>query len=343
MFKKRNKVLTIILHCMVWLILFGMPYLLQSDQKENLVRVNAHTILPMFSYATIFYSNYFFLIRKYLFDKKLIWFILINALLIGSLVWGMFEFRSYIFEELLKEETRREGPPRQFFIYIDILASTVPVVFSIALKTTERWVRTETERKEAANIKLQSELQHLKYQLQPHFFFNALNNIYSLVDISPEKAKETLHSLGKLMRYLLYDTETEKVLLQKEINFMIMYIELMKLRFSDKTQVHYSFPDDKNNISVAPLLFISLIENAFKHGISATQNSTISFTMNITETSIQFISENRNFAKDEKDKSGSGIGIQNLEKRLQLLYPGRYSFTTAVEGDMYKVALIFDF
>lgn len=343
MFKKRNKVLTIILHCMVWLILFGMPYLLQSDQKENLVRVTAHTILPMFSYATIFYGNYFFLIRKYLFDKKLLWFILINALLIGGLVWGMFEFRSYIFEELLKEETRREGPPRQFFIYIDILASTVPVVFSIALKTTERWVRTETERKEAANIKLQSELQHLKYQLQPHFFFNSLNNIYSLVDISPEKAKETLHSLGKLMRYLLYDTETEKVLLQKEINFMIMYIELMKLRFSDKTQVHYSFPDDKNNISVAPLLFISLIENAFKHGISATQNSTISFTMNITDTSIQFISENRNFAKDEKDKSGSGIGIQNLEKRLQLLYPERHSFTKEVEGDMFRVVLIFDY
>ena len=328
---------------MVWLILFGMPYLLQSGQEEDLMRVTVHTFLPMVSYATIFYSNYLFLIRTFLFNKKLIWFIIINALLICLLIWGVSEFRSFIFDELIRTENQRKGPPRQFFIYIDILASTVPVVFSIALKTTERWVRTENERKEAANIKLQSELQHLKYQLQPHFFFNALNNIYSLVDISPEKAKETLHSLGKLMRYLLYDTETEKVLLQKEINFMIMYIELMKLRFSDKTQVHYSFPDDKNNISVAPLLFISLIENAFKHGISATQNSTISFTMNITETSIQFISENRNFAKDEKDKSGSGIGIQNLEKRLQLLYPGRYSFTTAVEGDMYKVALIFDF
>jgi LytS/YehU family sensor histidine kinase len=224
-------------------------------------------------------------------------------------------------------------------LYIDIISFSVPIIFSLALKTIQRWVKTEAERVEAANIKLQSELQHLKYQLQPHFFFNSLNNIYSLVDISPEMAKQTIHSLGKLMRYLLYETNNEKVSLIKEINFMTNYIELMKLRMNDATQVHYSFPVLKQDLNIAPLLFISLIENAFKHGVSADKASPIVFEMKIDDKHLTFYSENHNFPKTETDKSGSGIGLDNLEKRLSLLYPEKHSFTEKVEKDIFSVNL----
>jgi LytS/YehU family sensor histidine kinase len=138
------------------------------------------------------------------------------------------------------------GPPFKMFIYVQMLLYLAPLLFSIAIKTTKQWVKTETERKEAANIKLQSELQHLHYQLQPHFFFNSLNNIYSLVDISPDQAKTSIHSLSKLMRYMLYETNMELVPLSKEIDFMEKYIDLMKLRVSDKTKVSFEFSVSRN-------------------------------------------------------------------------------------------------
>jgi LytS/YehU family sensor histidine kinase len=233
-------------------------------------------------------------------------------------------------------------PSRSLFIYSDFILFSVPVVFSIAVKTTERWIKTEVERKEAVTIKLESELQHLKYQLQPHFFFNSLNNIYSLVDTSPEQAKQTIHSLSKLMRYLLYQTNDEKVSLKNEIQFITNYIELMKLRFTENTKIEYDFPVLKTDLQVVPLLFISLIENAFKHGVSASQESEISFKMSIDEKRIDFSIQNHNFPKTETDKSGSGIGLQNMKKRLQLLYPGKHEFSTAVKDGFFIVNLMLE-
>ena len=197
-----------------------------------------------------------------------------------------------------------------------MLSYAAPLLFSIAIKTTKRWVKTEAESKEATNFRLQSELQHLHYQLQPHFFFNSLNNIYSLVDISPEQAKTSIHSLSKLMRYMLYETNMELVPLTKEIDFMKKYIDLMKLRVSDKTEVRCHFPAQETGIQIAPLLFISLVENAFKHGVSAVKKSKIDIDMTSDDTTVLFKIENDNFPKKVDDKSGSGIGLQNLEKTL---------------------------
>ena len=207
------------------------------------------------------------------------------------------------------------------------------------MKTTKRWEKTEAERKEATNFKLQSELQHLHYQLQPHFFFNSLNNIYSMVDFSPEEAKSSIHSLSKLMRYMLYETNMELVPLSKEIDFMKKYITLMKLRVSDKTTVNFNFPSEETEFNIAPLLFISLIENAFKHGVSASKESSINIQMNCKEKTVIFTVENDNFPKKTDDKSGSGIGLQNLEKRLQLLYPNKHIFETTIKNNRFIATL----
>ncbi|MGS0528102.1 sensor histidine kinase [Zobellia nedashkovskayae] len=269
-------------------------------------------------------------------------FVAINIVIIAFFILLKEEIESNFFQELIKRpktEEDRVGPPFKLFIYVQMLSYTAPLLFSIAIKSTKRWVQTEAQRKEAANFKLQTELQHLRYQLQPHFFFNSLNNIYSLVDISPEKAKSTIHSLGKLMRYLLYETNTELVPLSKEIEFMRKYIDLMKLRLTDKTQIESSFPLSENQIKIAPLLFISLIENAFKHGVSANKESMISIEMNVQKNVVNFTLENHNFPKEESDKSGSGIGLQNLEKRLQLLYPNKHTFKKELKAGVYRVNL----
>ena len=215
----------------------------------------------------------------------------------------------------------------------------IPIIASIAVKTTENWAKTEDERKEREKEMLNWELQHLKYQLQPHFFFNSLNTVYALIERSPVAAQETVHTLSKLMRYLLYDTDSGKVTLAEEINFMTQYINLMKLRISEKTQVTTDFPDPTDGALITPLLFISLIENAFKHGISATHTSEISFRLHVEKNKLIFVARNANFPKNEKDKSGSGIGLVNLKKRLELSYPGKHTFRAGVEGSLFVAEL----
>ena len=233
-------------------------------------------------------------------------------------------------------KTHDNRPPDGLRYFFDFLTYLIPVALSIAISAGKKIQKAEEMKTEADKIKLQSELQHLKYQLQPHFFFNALNNIYSLIDFDSEKAKQSIHSLSKLMRHLLYKTEVEKISLSEEIDFLNKYIELMTLRINDKTKVHTNFPTKIPDVQIAPLLFISIVENAFKHGVSATQPSDMFFKMEIlNDEEILFSASNSNFPKTDSDKSGSGIGIENLKKRLNLLYDEKHQFHTEVKDDIF--------
>ncbi|MCB4809005.1 histidine kinase [Tamlana sp. 62-3] len=335
---KHNKKLTLFSHVLTWLILISLPYILSYGQEQEINRIIAHFWVPLCFYAVIFYINYFVLIDRFLFKKETVLFVLINILMIAIFVTLKEQIETAFFTDILRNKNGN-APPLKMVIYVQMLSFLAPLLFSIAIKTTKRWVKTEAERKEAANFKLQSELQHLHYQLQPHFFFNSLNNIYALVDISPAEAKSSIHSLSKLMRYMLYETNVDKVLLSKEIEFLQKYIELMKLRLSDKTKVNYAFPSAETGIKIAPLLFISLIENAFKHGVSASNLSHINIEMICENTAVIFKINNNNYPKQTSDKSGSGIGLQNLEKRLQLLYPNKFEFNNTLENNIFSVTL----
>ena len=338
----KNKNIVILSHLLVWIMLFSMPYLLSYGQEQDVNRLVAHFWIPLMFSAIIFYFNYFVLVDQFLFPKKMIQFVVINTVIIIAFLFVKEFIEDNYFSDLIKKRSNNngnEGPPFKIYIYVQILTYMAPLLFSIALKTTKRWIKTEAERKEVTNFKLQSELQHLHYQLQPHFFFNSLNNIYAMVDISPDQAKTSIHGLSKLMRYMLYETSEESIALTKEIDFMKKYIELMKLRVSEKTVVNYSFPSDETGIKIAPLLFISLIENAFKHGVSASKASAIDINMTLDNQTVLFTIENHNFPKKTEDKSGSGIGLANIKKRLELLYPNKNSFITFVKDNRFVAQL----
>ncbi|WP_139957985.1 sensor histidine kinase [Flavicella sediminum] len=338
----KNKKITIVSHVLVWLLLFCLPYLLSYGQEQEIYRLIAHFWIPLVFSLMIFYFNYFVLIDRFLFPKKMLPFVILNGLMIILFVFLKEYIEDNFFQELLRKSTRSERSVRLPFkmaIYMQLLSYMAPLLFSIALKTTKRWSTIEAERKEASHFKLKSELQHLHYQLQPHFFFNSLNNIYSMVDVSPEQAKSSIHSLSKLMRYLLYETNLEMVPLAKEIDFLKKYINLMALRVSDNTTIHSSFPLQETGIQIAPLLFVSLIENAFKHGVSATKQSRIDISMSCENKRVLFTVENNNYPKKTDDKSGSGIGLQNLEKRLELLYADKFSFTRILKDNRFLVTL----
>ncbi len=341
---KSNTRVRFIIHLLVWAMLFSLPYVLSSG-TQDLHRMMRFTWLPLAYSFILFYINYFLLTDLFLFRKKITLFVLLNLALIGIFVWVQYLFRQP--PPIPGPERfpmpgmpRPAPPPFRWMIYKDNIYLLIPVVISVALKITEKWARTEALQKEAENQQLNSELIHLRYQLQPHFFFNSLNNIYSLIDISPARAQEAIHSLSKLMRYLLYETNTDKVSLSEEIGFMKKYIELMELRTRDDIRVEAHFPEGENRSRIAPLLFISLIENAFKHGISATGPSELFFNLTVSQHRVLFIAENTSFPKNKTDKSGSGIGLANLRKRLDLLYPGNYLFKTESDGQLFRAELM---
>lgn len=335
----KNKKIIILSHLLVWVVLFSMPYLMSYGQEPKIARLKAHFWIPLFFSAIMFYLNFFLLIEKFLFQNKMAKYIAVNVLIIAFFLLSRIFIENNYFENLNKNRPDGTAPPIKMFFYIQSLSYLAPLFFSVAIKTTQRWVKTEAERKEAANIKLKSELQHLHYQLQPHFFFNSLNNIYAMVDISPEQAKTSIHSLSKLMRYMLYETNVEFVPLSKEIDFMKKYIDLMKLRVSDKTEVTYHFPTVETGILIAPLLFISLIENAFKHGVSASKESQINIIMAREDNKVLFTIDNDNFPKKTDDKSGSGIGLENVKRRLDLLYPHHHTFEYKIVENRFLVTL----
>lgn len=184
---------------------------------------------------------------------------------------------------------------------------------------------------------LEQQLEYLKYQINPHFFMNTLNNIHALVDIDPEKAKATVVELSKMMRYVLYESNKEKVDLQQEHAFMLNYLNLMKLRYTNKVSITLDVDDVIPNKSVAPLIFITFVENAFKHGVSYQKDSFINIKARTNEEKIYF--ECINSKHHESTEQHGGVGLSNLRKRLKLIYRDTYELSIKDEEDTYKVSL----
>lgn len=186
---------------------------------------------------------------------------------------------------------------------------------------------------------LSRQLEYLKYQINPHFFMNTLNNIHALVDIDPEQAKHTIEVLSKLMRYTLYEGNKTMAPLKKELDFITHYIDLMRIRYTDKVRINVSLPTSVPDVQVPPLLFTTFVENAFKHGVSYQQDSFIEVSVTIDEylKHITFIC--RNSKKPEAEDSHGGVGLQNARKRLQLIYGNKYMMRTENCNDTYTLTL----
>lgn len=208
------------------------------------------------------------------------------------------------------------------------------VGFNIAIKLMFKSLRDEQTLKELEHKRLQSELEYLKYQINPHFFMNTLNNIHALVDIDATKAKKALVELSKLMRYVLYETSNKTILLSREIQFLDNYIELMK----HKVGIEVSLPHEVPEVQIPPLLFISFIENAFKHGVSYRKDSFIHISMELDGDRLLFRCSNSNRRKEGGQYHG--IGLENIRKRLRLLFGNDYTLSIDETDDCFSVLLI---
>jgi LytS/YehU family sensor histidine kinase len=301
--------------------------------------------LPIIFLMVVFYTNYFLIISRYLFNKKIWQFFLANIMLFALCLLLMDLIRQFFFSSYYVQlSANKHFPPkekmREIIMYRDIISMSVTAGLSTAIKMTTQWYHSQAEQKELEKLHIESELNNLKHQLNPHFLFNTLNNIYSLISINQENAQNAVHQLSSLIRYVLYESDHPKVALNKDLNFTTNYIKLMSLRLPPHVKLETDIITADEGISIAPLLFISLVENAFKHGVSPTEASHISIRISMTGTSdLECRVENSNFPKPEEDKSGSGIGLNNLRKRLELIYPSGFELKIEENTESYVSTL----
>ena len=325
-------------HIASWAVVFVMPALIfisEGNQRFEEALYRSLASLPFL--MLLFYLCYFWLIDRLWFKKQYIFFILVAVTLILCVSYSKYELFSYF----ALHKSKHKMPPFHAFVYFDFLSNLLPVVFAMAIRYAQRNFSLEIAQKEVQAQKLQADLTQLRYQLQPHFFFNALNNIYSLIAFDPQKAQQSVHSLSKLMRHFMQNSDQKQISLAEEVDFLQQYISLMQLRLTDKTTVQVDFPKQVPQLTIAPLLFISLVENAFKHGVSATAATTLSFSLKVEGNTVIFRSENTKIPTQESLYS-SGIGIDNLKKRLTLLYPERHQYTIEEKEGKYIAQLTID-
>ena len=322
----------LILHLLCWAVLIIIPLFFHSSNDDWPTVWNRYVrwLGNPLAYLVVFYINYLWIVPRFLLKKR-DWkmFLLLNLLVIvcGVLIIDVWH---WIAVQLLPEISNKSPKrnllrfPRYFWSMMILI---LIIALAVAVRMIQRWQHIEEARKEAEAARAEAELSNLRNQLNPHFLLNTLNNIYALIAFDQEKAQTAVGELSKLLRYVLYENQEDFVPLCKEADFMINYIELMKIRVTDKVKVETDIDVQPNDSTpVAPLIFISLIENAFKHGISPQGTGKIKVDLHQTDGDITCEIHNTSYPKRENDKSGSGIGLEQVSRRLELIYPDRYTW-----------------
>jgi len=204
------------------------------------------------------------------------------------------------------------------------VVSILIIGFDTGLVLSVKWAQSEQNRIRMEKESVENQLAFLRNQVSPHFFMNTLNNIHSLIDFDTTEAKDSVIRLSRLMRHLLYDSEADQIPLQKELEFVQNYVDLMKLRFSNKVNIQLEIPGHIPDKTIPPLLFTSFLENAFKHGIHIQGASFVSIAFAFVDEQLVFAMKNSN-PHLQKEEEQTGIGIETARKRLDLLYGNQYS------------------
>ena len=354
---KKNRVLVFLIHWMAWLLLHFITFLPTFVNMKNIVWepfLFTHIVLVSLN-AFLFYVVAFH-IAPLLSVLRSKWFWMLISSLLLCIIFTYLKFRleayhtQYLLENIPAYKSFSRRPSQEslgFFSYRfrtyfqgHILINVSVVVVGFAYRLLLIWFQQERIRTKLENQKLQAELSFLKMQVNPHFLFNALNNIYSLAVLeNSNKTGNSILKLSELMRYMLYEKEDKenKVSLDKEIRHINSYIDLERLRHPGNTYVNFSIEGDINGRRIAPLLLFPLIENAFKHGLITDPDKPVNIELKITDQRINFSIENynNNYSKDDV----GGIGVQNVKKRLDLLYGKNYSFNIDHSNDRYVVNL----
>ena len=327
----------ILSHLIFWIGAFFFILLLFGHQYGNYsYTLNFVGIMLAITAATSYVTIYY-LIPRYLFEKKYFTFVLYSIYLVIISVYFeiIFSFL-YVFKV---HQFRAVLDPSVIDLFF-LMVGTYFIVFIVAgIKLIKHWVNDQQKSQILAKEKVETELKLLKSQIHPHFLFNTLNNIYSLALERSEKTADVIVKLSEILDYLLYETKLEKVPLQKEVQLISNYLELEKLRYGGRLRLNTSFDEHLDSLGIAPLLMLPFVENAFKHGVSKKRNDVIiNLSIKVKDAMLMFYIDNDK-PEAGSEKNTGGIGLENVRKRLDISYPGKHSLVINESGTKYSVTL----
>ena len=328
---------SILIHVLAWLTVFSLPYLLRlydSRLRENPDAIQFFYLgnLTSICWVIIFYLNAYVLIPKFLYPKK---YGILVVLLLASYAAAI-ALHTLLYELIITD--------RPYRLINAISFNLPPFLMSVAASIAYRMLADKSKNElllqEQQQETMKSELSFLRSQISPHFMFNVLNNMLAMARAKSEQLEPTILKLSSLMRYILYESDGEKVLIRKETEYLESYIDLQRQRLSSKVmlQVNIHAPDTEQEI--APMLLIPFIENAFKHGTGYLVKPEIRIDLYVQNNLLHFTVSNKfNPATTEiKDKT-SGIGLANVKRRLNLLYPDRHNLLITDNDNWFTVSL----
>lgn len=352
-YKNNIEYVQLLLVVLVWLLLFAIPVLFGDSSSQ----INWHHIIKIWEeygiLLIIFLINRFvFMPYLFLREKRIAYFIsIVGMIIIFSGVMFIFHHATQVNQPFdmpppLDGDTlpdfmppMRHGP-REFILPSGnlIIMSVLLIGFDSGLIFFSKWMVSEQNKLKAERESIANKMAFLQNQVSPHFFMNTLNNIHALVDIDTEEAKAAIIKLSQMMDYMLYESQSSYISLKQEMEFIKSYVELMKLRITDEIELVLDIPEKLPSIKIPPLLTISFIENAFKYGISYELASFIHIKFRVTERELNFSIANR-IHPDRKPWKNSGIGIENTQKRLELLFGNNYGLSISNNHDIFTVNL----
>lgn len=337
--KLSNKTYSVLIHIGAWLIMILPSMLLRFDEPDDFT----HPRFIGYVFGTLFtivnFYLFFSLLIPLLYDRKRIY-ILITITLLFLFIYPLLQYEvfSYIRDRYdLKLKWLRH---RDYFMAQAYTSTLLYSGLAYLSRFTIQWVQEKQKQTELITQNQSSELALLRSQINPHFLFNTLNNIYSLVLKKSDNAPAAMMKLSEIMRYMLYETNIEKVPLEKEVKYLESYIELMQLRLKQKNFISFKVKGDISKYQITPMLLVPFVENALKHSNKKVKAPGITIDLKVEDNKLHYVVEN--YKKEEclEDVAiTGGIGLQNINRRLELLYPEKHQLEITQEKDKFKIVL----
>ncbi|MBW6460181.1 MAG: histidine kinase [Bacteroidales bacterium] len=332
----------IIIHLLFWATFVIAPFFMFSFSSYLFTPESYYFMLQNAQNAMVFYLAYFFLIPFVV--KRRSFFTMIWSGLAFMAILGTLRYLSNPWLKDILGAFQRwpvMGDNWKVILY-PFFWTFMFLIYAYIVYLSIEWFRERQYRFELVREKQQSEIDLLKSQVSPHFLMNTLNNLYSLVYKGSEQASNAVLKLSEIMRYMLYDTQSEMVPLEQEIQYLHSYIDLQMLRYSNKEFIEFSINGDPAGKKIAPVLLVPFVENAFKHGNKNLPGACIMINLTVEERRIIFQIKNLKASKNVNKVIESGVGLNNIQKRLELHYPGKHILEISDELDFFNVHLIIE-
>ncbi|WP_373055908.1 sensor histidine kinase [Zunongwangia sp. H14] len=335
----KDKKQVLVVHTAVWLVFF-IICLLQIYSGNGDIALRLVVILGI--NFIVFYVNYLFLVPHFLLKKKTFAYLLLAAVLIALPVFVQFYNPPGPPPPAPPEGfPMNRGPRIPFHFFIPFIVNLAFVVVGTSIKMYSEWNQNEIKKKEIENQKSKTELHFLKNQLSPHFLFNSLNSIYSLCVKKSSDAPEAVITLSELMRYMLYQTNTDVVPLKDELEYIQNFLKLQRIRIANNENVTLNIKGPVTDQKIRPLLLISFIENAFKYGTDFRGNTEVKIAILVEPKRLRFSCVNL-IGREKAGSENAGIGLANTKERLNLLYPDRHLLEISEEENRFVVNLVLE-